>query len=129
MAMDEDRVTLGRRPIIRLMRTYSSRYVGWYISGGLFLWLTNYLAVSIPLEIGQAIDALRAGTSLGRYVVTIALMGAAVIVVRTLSRILIFNPGRFQEYLIRRDVFAKLMRLQPAFYAGQTRGGCRVPSL
>lgn len=122
MAMDEGRVTLGQRPIIRLLRTYSSRYVGWYISGGLFLWLTNYLAVSIPLEIGQAIDALRAGTSLGRYVVSIALMGAAVIVVRTLSRILIFNPGRYQEYLIRRDVFAKLMRLQPAFYAGQTRG-------
>lgn len=122
MAMDEDRVALGKKPIIRLLRTYSSRYVGWYISGGLFLWLTNYLAVSIPLEIGQAIDALRAGTSLGRYVVSIALMGAAVIVVRTLSRILIFNPGRYQEYLIRRDIFAKLMRLQPAFYAGQTRG-------
>lgn len=118
----ESRVAWGRRPIIRLLRTYSSRYVGWYAAGGLFLWLTNYLAVSIPGQIGHAIDALRAGTPLGRYVAGIGLMGAAVIVVRTLSRILIFNPGRNQEYLIRRDVFAKLMRLQPAFFAGQTRG-------
>ncbi len=122
MKTGENKVAWGRRPIIRLLRTYSSRYIGWYVAGGLFLWLTNYLAVSIPLQIGHAIDALRAGTPLGRYVVTIGLMGAAVIVVRTLSRILIFNPGRYQEYLIRRDVFAKLMRLQPAFYAGQTRG-------
>lgn len=111
-----------QRPIIRLLRTYSSRYIGWYIAGGLFLWLTNFIAVSIPGEIGHAVDALRAGTSLGRYVVSIGLMGAVLIIVRTLSRILIFNPGRHQEYLIRRDVFAKLMRLQPAFYAGQTRG-------
>ncbi len=122
MKTGESRGAWGRRPIIRLLRTYSSRYLGWYATGGLFLWVTNYLAVSIPGQIGHAIDALRAGTPLGRYVVTIGLMGAAVIVVRTLSRILIFNPGRNQEYLIRRDVFAKLMRLQPTFYAGQTRG-------
>ncbi len=117
-----DRVDWGRRPIIRLLRTYSSRYLGWYAAGGFFLWLTNYLAVSIPLQIGHAIDALRAQTSMGGYVVTIGVMGAAVIIVRTLSRILIFNPGRYQEYLIRRDVFAKLMRLQPSFFAGKTRG-------
>ncbi len=122
MNTGESKVVWSRRPIIRLLRTYSSRYIGWYAIGGLFLWLTNYLAVSIPLQIGHAIDALRAGTPMGRYVVTIGLMGATVIIVRTLSRILIFNPGRYQEYLIRRDVFAKLMRLQPAFYSGQTRG-------
>ena len=122
MRTGESKVGLGQRPIIRLLRTYSSRYIGWYLAGGLFLWLTNYIAVSIPGEIGHAVDALREGESLARYVVSIALMGAGMIVVRTLSRILIFNPGRYQEYLIRRDVFAKLMRLQPAYYAGQTRG-------
>jgi len=111
-----------RHPIVRLLKTYSIRYLPWYLAGGVFLWLTNFLAVSIPGQIGHAIDALRAGEPLDRYVVTIAIMGAAVIVVRTLSRILIFNPGRHQEYLIRRDVFAKLMRLQPSFFAGQTRG-------
>ncbi len=120
---NDGRMTARKRhPIIRLLKTYSIRYLPWYLAGGVFLWLTNFLAVSIPGQIGHAIDALRAGESLDRYVVTIAAMGAAVIVVRTLSRILIFNPGRHQEYLIRRDVFAKLMRLQPSFFAGQTRG-------
>lgn len=122
MGMSEGKQAGQRRPILRLLRTYSTRYIGWYAVGGLFLWVTNYLAVSIPLQIGHAVDALRAGTSLGRFVVNIGLMGAAVIVVRTLSRIMIFNPGRNQEYLIRRDVFAKLMRLQPTFYADRTRG-------
>ena len=109
-------------PILRLVRDYSSRFAPSYLVGALFLLLTNYLTVSIPGEIGSAVDALRAGQPLGRYAAAIALMGAAIIVVRTLSRVLIFNPGRHQEYLLRRDIFSKLMRLQPSFYAGHTRG-------
>ena len=110
------------KPIPRLLRDYSRRYRWSYLSGAIFLLLTNYLTVSIPGEIGHAIDALRAGQSLVRYVAIIAIMGVAIVVVRTLSRILIFNPGRHQEYLIRRDLFAKLMRLQPSFFATTTRG-------
>jgi ATP-binding cassette subfamily B multidrug efflux pump len=109
-------------PIVRLLRVYAWRFRWSYFAGGLFLILTNYLAVSIPGQIGHAVDALRAGTPVDVYVWTIAAMGVAVIIVRTTSRILIFNPGRHQEYLIRRDVFAKLMRLQPSFFATTTRG-------
>lgn len=109
-------------PILRLLRDYSSRFAPSYLVGALFLLLTNFLAVSIPGEIGRAVDALRAGQPLGRYAAAIAIMGVAVIVVRTLSRVLIFNPGRHQEYLLRRDIFSKLMRLQPSFYAQHTRG-------
>ncbi len=86
------------------------------------MWATNYLAVSIPGEIGLAVDALRASSSLSRHVAAIAIMGIAVIVVRTLSRILIFNPGRHIEYNLRQDVFAKLLSLQPSFYATHQRG-------
>ncbi len=109
-------------PILRLLRDYSSRFAPSYLVGALFLLLTNFLAVSIPGEIGHAVDALRADQPLGRYAAAIAIMGVAVIVVRTLSRVLIFNPGRHQEYLLRRDIFSKLMHLQPSFYAQHTRG-------
>jgi len=108
--------------IPRLLRDYAWTYRWSYLAGGLMVWLTNYLAVSIPGEIGDAIDALRAGNPVGRYVLAIALMGVAVIAVRSLSRILIFNPGRYLEYHLRGDLFAKLMRLQPSFYAQHKRG-------
>jgi ATP-binding cassette subfamily B protein len=117
---DEPRGKAG--PVLRLLRDYAWRYRWSYLAGAIFLWVTNYLAVSIPGQIGHAIDALRADQPLGRYVAAIAIMGVAVIVVRSLSRILIFNPGRHVEYHMRRDLFAHLLRLQPSFYATQKRG-------
>ncbi len=109
-------------PIIRLLKSYAWRYRWSYLAGAGFLGLTNYLAVSIPGQIGHAIDALRAGTPVGTFVAAIAAMGLGVIAVRSLSRVLIFNPGRHVEYHLRRDVFAHLMRLQPSFYATHKRG-------
>ncbi len=109
-------------PILRLLKVYAWRYRWSYAAGAVFLWVTNYIAVSIPVQIGHAIDALRAGQPLGHFVAVIAIMGVAVIVVRSLSRILIFNPGRHVEYHLRKDLFAHLMQLQPGFYATHKRG-------
>jgi ATP-binding cassette subfamily B protein len=110
------------RPVFRLLKEYAWRYRWSYLAGAVFLWITNYLAVSIPGQIGHAIDALRVEQPMGRYVAAIAAMGVAVILVRSLSRVLIFNPGRHLEYHLRRDLFAHLLRLQPSFYATQKRG-------
>jgi len=109
--------TLGR-----LLRVYAWRYRWSYAAGAVFLWLTNWLTVSIPGEIGHAIDGLRAGEPIGRYAGVIAAMGLTIIVVRSLSRILIFNPGRHLEYELRSDLFARLLRLQPSFYSAHKRG-------
>jgi ATP-binding cassette subfamily B protein len=40
-----------------------------------------------------------------------------VIVVRTLSRVLFFTPGRLVEYQVKNELFAKLLALQPSFYS------------
>jgi len=87
-----------------------------------FLWLTNDLTARIPLSVGKAVDALSAGGSVAPYALTVAAMGAAVIVVRTLSRVLIFNPGRDLERNLRRALFDQLVRLPAAFYATHPRG-------
>ena len=112
----------ARSPIPRLIGEYAWRYRWSYLAGAAFVWLTNYISVSIPGQIGHAIDALRADASVGPYVAAIAAMGLGVIVVRSLSRILIFNPGRHVEYHLRGDLFAHLLRLQPSFYATRKRG-------
>ena len=109
-------------PIGQLLRHYAWRHRWSYLLGAVFLWVTNWLTVSIPGQIGYAIDGLRSGQSIGRYAAMIAVMGLAIIVVRSLSRILIFNPGRHLEYELRRDLFDRLLRLQPSFYASHKRG-------
>jgi ATP-binding cassette subfamily B protein len=104
----------------RLFRHYAWPHRWSYAAGFLFLALTNWLTVEIPVRIGAAIDTLDADPA--PHVIAIGLMGAAIIVVRTLSRVLIFNPGRDVEYALRRDLFGRLMRLQPSFYAGRRTG-------
>ncbi len=116
-------VSRGSSSLIwRVLRDYAWRYRWSYFAGGLFLWVTNYLSVSIPVEIGKAIDGLRADKAVTGAIIAIAAMGLGVIVVRSLSRILIFNPGRDLEYRLREDLFDRLLALSPAYYAHHNRG-------
>ena len=108
-------------PVQRLFRIYAWPYRWSFLAGAFFLGLTNYLTVSIPEQIGLAIDHLSDGKAMD-HVLTIAWMGASIIVVRTLSRVLFFNPGRDIEHGIRRDLFSHLLALQPTFYATHNRG-------
>jgi len=108
--------------LTRLFRGYAWPHRWSFGAGTLALLFTNYLTVSIPGELGAAIDAFTEGSDLVPYATTIALMGAALIVVRTLSRVLFFNPGRDIEYQIRKDLFSHLMALQPDFYAHRRSG-------
>ncbi len=111
-------------PILRMFRVYAWRHRVSFVAGAVCLALTNYLTVSIPTQIGAAIDGLAAGSAgvVPGYAINIALMGAAIIVVRTLSRVLFFNPGRDMEYALRGDLFARLLSQQPGFYAGRRTG-------
>ncbi|MGC6507437.1 MAG: ABC transporter ATP-binding protein [Myxococcota bacterium] len=105
----------------RLFVVYVKPHLLSFMAGVVCLFLTNYFTVSIPQELGGAIDHLSDGQALP-HVINIAWMGLAVIVVRTLSRILFFNPGRDIEFHIRQDLFKQLLLLQPKFYANQIRG-------
>ncbi|NOZ94393.1 MAG: ABC transporter ATP-binding protein [Acidobacteria bacterium] len=112
----------GAIPWRRLARTYVWPHRRRLLAGAGFLALTNELSVSIPGQIGRAVDALRAGAPVGRFALAIAVMGLAIIGVRGLSRILIFNPARDMELELRRDVFSRLLQLPPSFYARHKRG-------
>ncbi len=70
--------------------------------------------MNIPLALGRGTDALRAGDDPGvlRAALLIAGMGIAVIAVRTLSRALIFTPGRNIENDLRNDILAHVLSLR-----------------
>ena len=105
--------------ISRFARRYMLRYLHWYLAGAVALLVTNWLSVTIPLYVAQAIDALSLvqpdRAVVLRAAVLVAAMGVGVMVVRSLSRILFFTPGRLVEARLKHDLFARLLRQQPAF--------------
>ena len=95
-----------------------------YSIGLFFLLLTNWLAVQIPLQLAQAIDALhkKSNALASSAIFTIFWMGIAIIFVRTFSRVFFFTPGRLIEFNMKNKLFAHLLTLQPSFYAKASHG-------
>ena len=105
--------------IWRFAREHMTPYLHWYAAGTLFLAITNWISTTIPLYLAQGIDALSKGAEGHSEIVqsafAVALMGAAVIVVRTASRLLFFTPGRLVEARMRTQLFERILAQQPTF--------------
>ena len=98
---------------------------GW---GIVFIFLTNWLAVSIPVYLGESIDLL-SSDMLGQQqdalmlsIGAVVLFALLMVVTRTVSRILFFNPGRAIEQELKDDAFTKLTKMRPAFYQEHETG-------
>jgi len=110
------------------LRRFSAGYVAprwrWYVAGTVAVLLTNWMAVRIPAELATGLDALRATQepAVSSAALHIFVLGAAIIVVRTASRLWFFTPARLAEFDLREDLFAKLLSLQPDFYAKYRTG-------
>jgi ATP-binding cassette subfamily B multidrug efflux pump len=105
--------------------------VGGIVLGAICLAATNALALSIPWLIKGAIDAIRAATRgqagavqalVVRNAILIAVCAIVQALIRTWSRILIFNAGRNIEYRLRGDVFRHLLRQDAGFYRAHPTG-------
>ena len=104
----------------KFIKCYPTRYSKWYLAGILFLLITNLVTALIPRKIEKAIDVVHTGvydsSILKELLWLIFLLALFLIFVRTASRILIFFPGRFIEFDLRRDLYAHLLRLDDSFY-------------
>jgi ATP-binding cassette subfamily B protein len=101
--------------------------VGRVAAGALALVLTNGFALAIPWLLKNAIDALRgagpgAHAAVVRDAALIVMFAILQAVIRTSSRVLIFNAARNIEYALRRDLFGHLMRLAAAFFRRSATG-------
>ncbi len=108
----------------RFFRVYVAPLWRWYVVGVALVLVTNALSVRVPVELAHGLDALRAATpgagadmAVATAAIRIAVIGVVVIVVRSISRIAFFTPGRLAEFSLREDLFSHLLRLQPDFYA------------
>ena len=99
-----------------------------YVLGIVFLFCTNWLAVNIPLYIGSSIDILNNVLD-SQYELLVSnvyfIVGFAFLMMltRTISRMLFFNPGRLVEKSFKNDAFKKLTQLQQGFYQKNPVGG------
>ncbi len=98
-----------------------------YSLGIVAILATNWIAVSIPEYVRLSIDLLSNDLEIRQDLLweyMIIMLGLAVIMifVRTLSRILFFNPGRAIECQIKNDMFNKLMALQKDYYEANPSG-------
>ncbi len=118
-------------PLLKMTPKTSSKFVllGYYIRQHLFSYSlgviailgTNWIAVSIPEYVRLSIDLLNNDLKsrqdlLWEYMFIMLGLALVMMVVRTLSRILFFNPGRAIECQIKNDMFGKLMALQKNYY-------------
>ncbi len=105
--------------LTRFWREYAARYRWQYLWGVVFLVLTNWLTVEIPGFVQAAVDALEAGggeRAAVRWAWAVLAAGVGIIIVRVLSRVLFFNPGRTVEFRIKNDMFDRLMALPRRFF-------------
>ncbi|HIO62486.1 MAG: ABC transporter ATP-binding protein/permease [SAR324 cluster bacterium] len=98
-----------------------------YSIGILAVLATNWIAVSIPEYVRLSIDLLNNDLEsrqdlLWEYLLIMLGLALIMIVVRTSSRILFFNPGRAIECQIKNDMFKKLMALQKNYYEKNPSG-------
>lgn len=101
-----------------------------YSAGIIFIILTNYISITIPEYLRLSIDLLSKGleeleqhqADLFRYLGIMLALAASIILIRSLSRIFFFNPGRAIEYKIKNDMFHKLMLLRKNYHENNPTG-------
>ena len=109
-------------PFFRFVARYARPHLFQYAFGAAMLFATNYAVVRIPALIGDSLNVLQTGgaTALreSRDLATeLLIWGLVVIVARTLSRVLFFNPGRDVEFRVGLDLFRHFLGLQRPFFA------------
>jgi ATP-binding cassette subfamily B protein len=108
---------------MKTFSSYSRRFVrplwGWYAGGFLLLAAVNLVNLEIPQLAKGIINKLAAGADVsGTEGTALAIVGLGflMIVIRGLSRIVIFWPGRVLETRTKSTLFDKTLRLTQEFY-------------
>lgn len=102
---------------------YQKKYIyplwAWYLGGIILLAVVNVVNLEIPQLAKSIINSLTTRTNLERSTETalaIVGLGFLLIVVRALSRILMFWPSRKAEAASKSDFFKKVMELPAEFF-------------
>ena len=104
------------RLLIRFWFDYAHKHRWTYALGILCLLATNALGVLIPKLIQWSVEAFEGRQPVLSLALAILCAGVGTMIVRTLSRTLIFNPGRTVEYDMKSDLFSHILKLPRTFF-------------
>jgi ATP-binding cassette subfamily B protein len=112
---------------LKFLLKHTHQYRWWYTAGLIFLILTVWISVTIPGFIQKTIDLIAEGRSgneseFQRNVLIIVALALVLILVRTLSRILIFFPARLIERKLKGEMFTKLASFGKDYYDQNSSG-------
>ncbi len=112
---------------LKFLLKYMHQYRWWYTGGIIFLVVTVWISVTVPAFIQKTIDLIaegRAGNEAEFQKNVLIIVGLAVglILVRTLSRILIFFPARLIERQLKGEMFKKLASFGKDYYDNNSTG-------
>ena len=110
---------------LRFLLPYLRRYRGSFALGFGSLAAKDLLAVSLPLVIGRAIDALMRGRALSvvfEFAALLISIAAIKGIFQYWMRVVLIGISRDVEFDLRNDLFARLMLLDSAFYARMRTG-------
>ncbi len=106
----------------RFTRLFVVELWPWYLGGTLFLAVTNIITLEIPQLAKEIVNALQHNQALtgdghlSRLALAIIALGLTQILVRSMSRILIFWPGRKIEASSKSYLFKRTLHLPQIFY-------------
>lgn len=113
---------MSKGGLLRFTRQFAVELWPWYLAGALFLAVTNLITLEIP-QLAKVIvnglqDTLDASEreQLPQLALAIVLLGFSQIIVRSLSRILIFWPGRKLEASSKSFLFGRALQLPQSFF-------------
>ncbi len=113
---------MAQRGIVRFTKLFVLELWPWYLGGSLFLAITNVITLEIPQLAKHIVNALQGQISLEeqdllpKLALAIVALGLTQIFIRSLSRILIFWPGRKLEASSKTYMFARAMQLPQSFF-------------
>lgn len=112
---------------LKFLLKYTHQYRWWYTGGIIFLGLTVWTSITIPGFIQKTIDLIAAGRAgneaeFQENVLIIVGLAVGLILVRTLSRILIFFPARLIERQLKGEMFQKLASFGKDYYDENSTG-------
>ena len=112
---------------LKFLFRYTNQYRWWYTGGILFLALTVWISVTIPVFIQKTIDLIAKGrigneSSFHQNVLIIVALAIGLIAVRSFSRILIFVPARLIERKLKSEMFRKLSSFGKDYYDENSTG-------
>ena len=110
---------------LRYLLGLIGEHVWSFAAGTAFLALTLWMSLAIPRYLQEAIDLLAADPSAGEVLSKVWLIlgfAVAMVLTRTVSRLLFFVPGRRVEFDLKNRLLAHLLRQDREYYMANPTG-------